>query len=282
MLLQPGAEAARARRVMGSQMMTDGAMRELVQDLIAEQATLDPVVDSVTLDGWDSPSPAEGWTLRDCVAHLAEIDDLAAAVLAEGRLPERTEGERSGVLSAGQVRAQGMRVAALLGWWRDARERLARAALARDPGERLPWFGPPMSARSFVTARLMEAWSHGLDIHDTAGVLPRDTDRLRHVAHLGYVTRAFAYRTHGLAPPQTPLFVEVVAPSGAIWTWGPADAVDRITGTAGDFCRVVTQRIHPDDTALRTEGERAAEFLRVAQAFAGPPGGGRPPKRPRE
>ena len=81
-----------------------------------------------------------------------------------------------------------------------------------------------------------------------------------------------------MEPPTTPLYVELTAPSGATWTWGEPDAPDRITGPAGDFCRVVTQRIHWSDTALQTEGELAAEYLRVAQAFAGPPGPGRPPK----
>ena len=93
------------------------------------------------------------------------------------------------------------------------------------------------------------------------------------------MTRDFAYRTNGLEPPTTPLRVELTAPSGAQWVFGPEDAPDRITGPGGDFCRVVTQRIHWSDTQLAAEGERAQEFLRIAQAFAGPPGAGRPPKQ---
>jgi uncharacterized protein (TIGR03084 family) len=92
------------------------------------------------------------------------------------------------------------------------------------------------------------------------------------------MTRDYAYRTHGMEPPITTLYLELTSPSGATWTWGSPDAPDRITGPAGDFCRVVTQRIHPDDTALRAEGPHAREFLSIAQAFAGPPGSGRPPK----
>jgi uncharacterized protein (TIGR03084 family) len=253
-------------------------MHELIADLAAEHEALERALAGLSLDRWDTPSPADGWNLRDCVAHLAEYDDVAAFVLAEARLPEPAAGERVGVLSPGQVRARGMTAAGVLAWWREANQRLKDAAARRDAKERLPWFGPPMSARSFVTARLMEAWSHGLDIHDAAGRAPEDTDRLRHVAHLGYVTREFAYRNRGLEPPASPLYVELAAPSGAVWTWGPADAADRVIGDAGDFCRVVTQRIHPADTALRTEGQHAAEFLSVAQAFAGPPGQGRPPK----
>ena len=32
-----------------------------------------------------------------------------------------------------------------------------------------PWYGPSMSARSFVTARLMETWAHGMDVADALG-----------------------------------------------------------------------------------------------------------------
>jgi uncharacterized protein (TIGR03084 family) len=169
-----------------------------------------------------------------------------------------------------------MSPAAVLAWYRDANDRLIAALRTRTGEERLPWLGQPMSARSFVSARLMEHWSHGLDILEAAGVPAVDSERLRHVAHLGYITRDFAYRNRGLTPPGTPLYVELTSPEGETWTWGPPEAPDRITGPAGDFSRVVTQRIHLDDTSLRAEGAHAAEFLRIAQAFAGPPGTGRP------
>lgn len=257
--------------------MQPSPMPELATDLVAEQDLLDALVSSLPTDRWDAPSPAAGWTLRDSVAHLCEFDTVAAFALVERRLPP-PGGGREGVLTAAQLRARSLGTAQLLEEWRDARRRLAAAAAVIAPRERLPWFGPPMSARSFVTARLMEAWSHGLDIHDTVGAEPVDTDRIRHVAQLGYLTRDFAFRTHGLEPPSTPLHVRLIAPSGAVWAFGPEDATNRISGPAGDFCRVVTQRIHPDDTRLAAEGENAATFLRVAQAFAGPPGAGRPPK----
>ena len=262
-------------------------MRDLIDDWIAEQDVLDRAVADLPAERWQTPSPAEGWLLRDCAAHLAEVDEMAAAVVAERafppagarRQPTSTAPSTEGVLSAGQQWARELTPAELLAWWREARARAVAALAPLDPRERLPWAGPPMSARSFVTARLMEYWAHGLDILEAAGVPAVDTDRLKHVAHLGYVTRDFAYRNRGLEPPTTPLYVELTAPSGAVWTWGPPDAPDRIVGPAGDFCRGVVQRIHWSDTALRAEGEPAAEFLRVAQAFAGPPGSGRPPKK---
>lgn len=48
-----------------------------------------------------------------------------------------------------------------------------------------------------------------------------------------------------------------------------------MTGSAYDFCRLVTQRVHRDDTDLVASGEGASAWLDIAQAFAGPAGAGR-------
>jgi uncharacterized protein (TIGR03084 family) len=71
--------------------------------------------------------------------------------------------------------------------------------------------------------------------------------------------------------------VELTGPGGELWAWGPGDAPDRVVGPAEDFCLLVTQRRHRDDTALSATGPVADQWLDLAQAFAGPPGEGRRP-----
>jgi uncharacterized protein (TIGR03084 family) len=134
-----------------------------------------------------------------------------------------------------------------------------------------------MSVPSMATARLMETWAHGLDVTDALRTPPSVSPRLRHVAHIGVRARDFAFRQHGLPPPAEEFRVELAAPDGGTWTWGPDDAAQRIAGPALDFCLRVTQRRHRDDLALTAEGPDADRWLDVAQAFAGPPGPGRPP-----
>ncbi|MBI1962512.1 MAG: maleylpyruvate isomerase family mycothiol-dependent enzyme, partial [Candidatus Rokubacteria bacterium] len=137
------------------------------------------------------------------------------------------------------------------------------------------WFGPPMSALSFLSARLMEAWLHGHDVTDALALARRDTDRVRHILVIGVRTRAFSYSLRGLTAPTAPVRVELVLPSGARWEDGAAGAADRIEGPAVDFCRVVTHRRHVDDTRLALTGAGAREWMLIAQAFAGPPAPGR-------
>lgn len=152
------------------------------------------------------------------------------------------------------------------------------ALYAAPTGTRFPWYGPPMSAASMATGRLMETWAHGQDVADAVGVVRPPTDRLRHVVRIGVRARDFAFGVHGLNPPTAEFRVELLAPSGELWTYGPEGAPQRVTGPALDFCLLVTQRAHRADLAVEAVGAEAGRWLDIAQAFAGPPGAGRPPK----
>jgi uncharacterized protein (TIGR03084 family) len=135
-----------------------------------------------------------------------------------------------------------------------------------------------MSVASMATGRLMETWAHGQDVADALGVTRTPTDRLRHVARIGVRARDFAFHVRGLTPPATEFRVELVGPQGEVWTYGPEEAPQRVTGPALDFCLLVTQRAHRGDLAVRADGPDADRWLDIAQAFAGPPGQGRASK----
>jgi len=254
---------------------------ELVDDMAAEQAALGAVLRALPPDAWDLPTHAPGWAVRDQVAHLASTDEAATLAIvdpkgfAEAVRQRRTgaEGDSPSFLERGRA----LPPEDVLAWWEEASAALIAAARGLAPRTRLPWYGPAMSAASFITARLMETWSHGLDVVDVVNAERPDTDRLRHIARLGVLTLPYSYRARGLTPPAAPVWVELTAPSGARWTFGDESAADRLRGTVTDFCRVVTQRRHVADTDLVVEGPVAEEWMRIAQAFAGPPGEGRRP-----
>ena len=252
----------------------------LVADLAAETADLDALLGAVPATAWGTPTPADGWTIADQVSHLAFFD--AAATLAATDAA-RFRAERDELTALGEdypdlvaARYRHLPGAGLLAWFRAAREEFLRTFGTIDPARRLPWYGPDMSPASAVTARLMETWAHGLDIADALAVTRRPTARLRHVAHLGVRTMAFSFALRGLPEPDQPVRIELEAPDGTTWTWGPPGVANRVTGPALDFCLVVTQRRHRADTSLRPTGPVARQWLAIAQAFAGAPGPGRP------
>jgi len=252
----------------------------LLADLRAEGDALDGVIAVLEETAWLGPTPAEGWTIAHQVAHLAWTDEQALLAATD------PEGFARAVAGAGPALTEVVELAAasgateaperLLARWRNGRTALAEELGALLDGARLPWFGPPMSAASMATARLMETWAHGLDVTDALHSPPSVSGRLRHVAHIGVRTRDFAFRQNGLTPPAEEFRVELTAPDGGTWEWGAGD--DAITGTAEDFCLRVTQRRHRDDTALVTTGPLADDWMNHAQCFAGPPTDGRAPR----
>lgn len=256
------------------------SLDELTADLAEEHADLDRLVADLDEAGWDTPTPAEGWAVRDQVSHLAWFDREAvrAAIDPESFVATLTEAlSDDAYTERAVVEGRVLSGADLLAWWRAARAGLLEALRGVDPSVRVPWYGPPMSAASFATARLMETWAHGQDVADALGVERAATDRLRHVAFLGVRALPNSYRVRDLPVPGAPVRVELAAPSGATWRWGDDEATDVVRGPALDFCLVVTQRRHVDDTELVATGPVATEWLRLAQAFAGPAGPGRPP-----
>jgi uncharacterized protein (TIGR03084 family) len=254
----------------------------LTADLVAETAWLDQVLGALAPAQWRLATPAPGWTIADQVSHLAYFDE---ATLLSIRDPDLFRLDAEALAGRGsdfpdQVAAEYRHLggAELLRWFRAARLALLDGYASADPDARLPWYGLDMGLASSVTARLMETWAHGQDIADTLGIERPATSRLRHVAHLGVRSLPYSYLVNGLPQPDAPIRVELAAPGGGQWTWGPDDAADRVTGTALDFCLVVTQRRHRTDTGLVISGQTAGQWIAIAQAFAGAAGRGRPPR----
>lgn len=260
-----------ARHVIG--------MTALCEDLAAEHAALDSIVAGLDEAGWNRPTPAEGWAVRDHIAHLAYADVAAylAAVDPEAFARDNAVVPREERQQRQLAISRAMSGAYLLHWWRLSRAATVDAFRRLEPKARLPWFGPPMSAASFATARLQETWGHGQDVADALGVTRAATERLRQVAHLGVITRGFSFTNQDRPAPAEDVRVELLSPAGATWSWGDAHAANRVAGPALDCCLVVTRRRHVADTRLDVRGPVAEEWMRRAQAFAGPPGAGRKP-----
>jgi uncharacterized protein (TIGR03084 family) len=259
-------------------------MRGLADDLTAETAALRAMLAGLGEHDWRLPTPADGWSIADQVSHLAFFDDAAVQSATD---PEAFAAQLQRELTAGDVtpdviaeRFRSIPGAGLLGWFDASRRHLIEIFSALDPAARVPWFGLPMSAASSLTARIMETWAHGQDVADALGEPREPTARLRHIAHIGVRALPYSFSVHGRDVPPEPVRIELAGPAGDLWTWGPQDAENRVSGPALDFCLLVTQRRHRDDLRMSSSGPVAGEWLSIAQAFAGPAGPGRPPGGP--
>jgi uncharacterized protein (TIGR03084 family) len=244
----------------------------LVGDLEAEQLELQAVIGTLDDDDddWLAPTPAWGWDVRDTIAHLADTDEMAIDTARGGPYAINDLAARAAsgadVTYHGVLRGRRLSGRDVAAWWvrTSATERSMLRAL--PPEARVPW-GIGMRTPSFVTARLMETWAHGLDVRAAVGIAAVDTDRLAHVAWLATRALPYAYSVAGVEPPDAPLRVELSLPSGASWTFGPEAAADRISGSAGNYCRVFVHRRRAVDTDLVIEGDAARAAVAVARAF---------------
>ncbi|MFI8938080.1 TIGR03084 family metal-binding protein [Streptomyces syringium] len=257
-------------------------LADVLADLRAEGEELDGLVGGLTAGDWQRTTPAPGWTVAHQIAHLAWTDERAvqSAVDPEGFAREAEKALASPETFVDEAARAGAEVppGELLARWRAGRAELARVLAAMPTTAELPWYGTAMSTTSMATGRLMETWAHGQDVTDALGARRVPTDRLRHVARMGVRARDYAYAVRGLPVPTEAFRVELLAPDGrTLWTYGPDDAAQRVTGPALDFCLLATQRAHRADLALRATGPDADRWLDIAQAFAGPPGAGRAP-----
>ena len=134
-----------------------------------------------------------------------------------------------------------------------------------------------MSVRSSITARHMETWAHGQEVYDHLGINRNDTDRVKNIVVIGVNTFAWTFINRNLDVPKKMPKLILFSPSNTRWEWNADNEDDAITGSASEFCQVVTQVRNIEDTELEVKGEIAKKWMSIAQCFAGSPEN--PPKK---
>ncbi len=219
-----------------------------------------------------------GWTLNDVFEHLHMWNWAANESLVNEKnfltfLDEVMGGVAQGksLKDYERVWIKGLAGRALLETWRAFYLDMAARFENTAPKLRLKWAGPDMSARSSITARLMETWAHGQEVYDQLGTVRKNHDRIKNIAILGVNTYGWTYACRGETPLGDMPYLCLSAPSGEVWEFGDPTQNDRIEGVAEEFCQVVTQTRNIADTRLSVTGAVANDWMAKAQCFAGAP-----------
>ena len=227
------------------------------------------------------PSAFKQWSIDGILRHLHVWNIAADLSLIDEAAFKAFFASAAGAVSKGGMSAfeadylDGLAGPELVQKWAGFYPQLADHFADADPKQRVAWAGPSMSARSSITARLMESWAHAQAIYDMLGQVRRNGDHIQNIVVLGVNTFGWTYKNRKMAVPDAMPFLELTAPSGAMWTYGAPSTDERITGRisgrAEEFCQVVTQTRNIADTQLKVTGAIANQWMAMAQCFAGPP-----------
>lgn len=248
-------------------------MKDIINDLIAEQSLVDTLVSELTEEQWLTPMEGcKPWHIKDAIIHIAFFDYAANKLMAREaedlvQLADAESGQDEDYVCHAFRHMSGAEV---LQWWREERTKLVYSFMGMNPKDRIPWApGLPMSAKSLCSARLMELWAHSVDIHDALGVDIPVCERIKSVLFLSWQSRPFAYSINGETLPETPMYLELVLPSGEIWAKGDPAAENYIKGSAKDWALVSVRRRNWMDTELELVGDEARRYASFVQCYAG-------------
>ena len=251
----------------------------MVADLRAESDDLDVLVAELSAETWAANTPAPGWTIAHQIAHLLWTDRVALSAVTDeagfAAVLEEAAKDPAGFVDAG---AEELAVTPA----RSTAGRLApdpRSTARRAHGSRRR---PQAAVVRSADERRVDG--HG-PVDGDVGARPRRRRRARREAARDGA--AALDRAHRGAHPRLRLrHQRADSPAGPVsrraacagrldLVWGPEDAAQRITGSAEDFCMLVTQRRPHSALDVHAAGDDAERWLTIAQAFAGPPGPGR-------
>lgn len=234
-------------------------------------------------DDFEKVTKFKNWTFNNVLGHLHVWNYAADISLLDGEEWKKYANNAIQMLSNGssinefeQTILNGVKGLELLNLWKNYFTDMSQRFAATDPKKRVKWLGPDMSARSSISARLMETWSHSQALYDALGVIRKNEDRIKNIAILGNNTFKWCYTVHSKPIPDEVPYLKLQAPSGEIWEFNDSNNANRIEGLAEEFCQVVTQTRNIKDVNLTVIGETANEWMFIAQCFAGPPE--QPPK----
>jgi uncharacterized protein (TIGR03084 family) len=256
-------------------------LQDVIIALTVEGEEVDRMVAGLSPEQWGTLTPSPGWTVTHQVAHLAATFRLAGLAAADpaafGALAKTLSPDFDANVNMAMSQYLGDPTDVLLSRWRSDRDNAIKALAAVPADSLVPWLVRPLPPAILACAGMMELFGHGQDIADALGIQRTFSDRLRHLVAFAVRTWDFGYLARELPTPEAEFRFEITGPSGALWAFGPADAVNRISGPAVDFCLLVTRRRHHSDLSITASGPEATAWLEIAQAYRGPAGDGRAP-----
>ena len=245
-----------------------------------------PAVYLSETDRFDAHVPDDAWgvrtfnglTVRDLVTHLASMESTVASVIGSPTVPDVTEVgiERRTAIFLDRFRDRPL--ADVRAVWRASVEAV-RVWFDRAPADAaVPAFGLTLGRDALLVTRAFETWTHADDIRRAVGraLAPPPAPTLQRMADLAVTSMPAALEVAGRAHPEKTARVVLTGDGGGDWLiplgFGEAGQTPDVVLTADvvDWCRVVSERMAPEDLPRTVVGDAtlADDVAAAASAFA--------------
>lgn len=244
--------------------------QEVIGDLSADADEFDRLLEKLDDDQWAAPAPTPHWTAARQVAHLAAMFRMVAMAAADPAA-FRTMALDPGCDFDASVQAalSGYLLeppGALLPRWRKEHDSAAAALAKLPPDQLVAWPGGALVPLALAGAAMTELFVHRQDVADALRIRFEPTDRIRHVVEHGVRVWGRCLEAGNPAVPGHGIRLELMAPSGTLWAYGPQDSRQTISGRAEDFCLLMTNHRRPQELTLAADGEEATRWLMAEHA----------------
>lgn len=243
---------------------------EIIGDLSADADEFDRLLEKLDDTQWAAPTTTPHWTAARLVAHLAAIFRMVAMAAADPAAFS-TMALDPGCDFDANVRAASSGyllepAGGLLPRWRKEHASVAAALTKLPPDQLVAWPDGALEPLTLAGAAMVELFWHRQDVTDALDVRIEPTDRIRHVVEHGLRVWGRSLEAGDPAVPGHGIRLELIAPSGNLWAYGPQDSRQAISGRAEDFCLLMTNRRRPQELTLAADGEEATRWLTAEHA----------------
>ena len=256
-------------------------MEKIISSIRNEALTLESLLTGLDDVSWTAETSFKSWSPEIILSHLLYFDRMTiyshqdiemfnreASFLFKAFTSETDSLKRAQlVMERLSIQTQ----SEMISEWKESNQKMTSIFLNVEADKRCQWFGPDMSARMFMIARYMETWAHAQAIYDLDNQDRNYSDDIEHIVQIGIKTFKWTFRNRKLEVPESFPFIELISPSGNIWSFNDKSDEESIKGKATDFCHVVTQNRNIKDTDLEVRGKISEHWMSIAQCFAGEP-----------
>lgn len=241
--------------------MTHRRLLRTHEELLKESDAAFDFVDSLDELEWQSPTVVPGWTVRDHVAHLARFDEAARVALtnpsAFRRLAELDQATQPWFPSHLGKQISHLPSEGIADWFNRARRALLDAYRHTPAETTTPWYGSDRTPEFSAALRLMETWLHIQDIVDALEGRRESVPTVLHGSPYHEVADTTCFALPHIAPADRGIRIELITPRGDLWSWGSSGDGSIVSGSAVDFCLVLSGRRRADEVTLAVEGTAA-------------------------